>query len=92
MDKTVDHDNLNKVRLNIVLKGFITKKDIENFIPCGYQKAKKVYTEIEQQLALENKKISPFGIHIDSFLKYIGLSEKQIRQYAELEESFKDRS
>ncbi len=74
--------NINSRRAEIIAKGFITRKDLEVFIPCSYTKATKAYNDICHKLILEGKHVSEFGLPPDIVLKYFSLSEEKIRKYA----------
>lgn len=75
--------NINHIRLELINKGFITIKDIQKFCACGYPKAKMMYEEIVAAIKKEKKKISPMGISTQRLLKYLDLSEEDIRKYVE---------
>lgn len=80
--RTKSIPQINSRRAEIIAKGFITRKDLETFIPCSYHKAVKTYNDICHQLILEGKTISEFGLPPDTVLKYFSLNEDKIRKYA----------
>lgn len=58
-------------------------KDIQNFIPCGYYDAKKIFDEVREQTKLDgyeclNNKV----IYTNKLYKYAGLSKKDVEKLA----------
>ena len=46
MCRRSDYSNINRTRLELIDKGFLTIKDIQRFCMCGYPKAKGIHDEI----------------------------------------------
>ena len=42
--------DINNVREDILLKGYASTTDVMKFIPCGYDKAKKIIDEITKMV------------------------------------------
>ena len=61
---------------------YATVSDIRNFIPCGYEKALSVLSK-EMSDAQKEGKTTLNGISSKRLLKYVGLSEEEIKKYAE---------
>ncbi len=72
----------NIIRYAIIRKGYATVSDIRNFIPCGYEKALSVLSK-EMSDAQKEGKTTLNGISSKRLLKYVGLSEEEIKKYAE---------
>lgn len=81
MCRRSDYSNINRTRLELIDKGFLTIKDIQRFCMCGYPKAKGIYDEIITEIKKEKKKISPLGIRSTRLLAYLEISEADIRNY-----------
>ena len=81
--KTVKPSNrLNRDRLNIIRKGYISKRDLQTFIPCGYNKANKLYEHLEKTVLMDGKTVGMFGLDPKRVLDYLNMTEAQIRKYA----------
>ena len=76
---------INITRENILHKGFANKNDIKRFIPCGYQRALEIFNEIQKEVELSGKKNLHKAILAKRLLPYIGLTEKQVSDYADKE-------
>lgn len=66
------------------MKGYANITDIKNFIPCGYEKAKKIF-QIEKNKSSDIRKISVRGIESKRLLPYVFLTEYEINKFAEME-------
>ncbi len=75
---------INNIREEIIMRGYAKISDIRRFIPCGYESAKNYYAEIEEKIHSEGKKVYR-GVLPKYLLEIIGLTEKQVHDYAELE-------
>jgi len=80
--QNIEMNELNETRSKILKKGYLTVKDIQDFVPCGYTRAKKVYDYIQSQIAKENQMPLLFGVPKKPFLKYMCLTEDEIVEYA----------
>lgn len=78
------NDIRNILRQDILRKGYATITDIRNFIPCGYETAQEIlHTEMKN--ALKEHKSTARGINSKRLLVYVGLSIKEIHEYASME-------
>lgn len=82
---------INMIRREIILKGYASVTDIMKFFQVGRPTAKNIYDEISEEIHKEGKKVNILGIHPSWLLKYGGLSEKKVLEYALLEESINDK-
>lgn len=83
--RSVSKMTLNIVRERILHKGYANNSDIRKFIPCGTDRASEIFCEIT--LATENEGKINISKHVlaKRLLPYVGLSEKEIVNYAEKE-------
>ncbi len=81
MCRRSDYSKINRTRLKLINKGFLTIKDIQAFCVCGYPKAKGIYDDIITEIKKDKKKISPLGIRSTRLLAYLDISETDIRNY-----------
>lgn len=72
----------NVIRYAIIRKGYATVSDVRNFIPCGYEKALLVLSK-EMSDAQKEGKTTLNGISSKRLLKYVGLTEDEVKKYAE---------
>ena len=49
--------DINNVREDILLKGYASVTDVMKFIPCGYDKAKKIIDEITKMVEEKGKRV-----------------------------------
>ena len=75
-------DDLNQRRVRIISKGYISKRDLSDFIPAGKKKTNQIYDDIVHQAELEGFIVSDIGLAVDRVLNYLHLDEKKIRRYA----------
>lgn len=76
---------INITREKILHKGYAKKADIKKFIPCGYSRALEIYNEIRNEVELSGKKNLHNSVLSRRLLPYVGLTEKQVADYAEKE-------
>ena len=74
----------NIIRYSILHKGYATISDVRNFIPCGYEKALFILSK-EMTDAQKEGKTTLNGISSKRLLKYVDLTDDEIRKYAEEE-------
>lgn len=74
----------NIIRYSILHKGYATISDVRNFIPCGYEKALFILSK-EMSDAQKEGKTTLNGISSKRLLKYVDLTDDEIRKYAEEE-------
>ncbi len=82
MKSIIVPDDLNQKRLRILSKGYITRKDMLEFLPAGKKKANRIYDSICHQIELEGHTVSDLGLSVDRVLDYLHLDERKIRAYA----------
>ena len=75
-------DDLNQRRIRIISKGYISRKDLSEFIPAGKKKSDRIYNDIVHQAELEGFIVSEVGLSVDRVLNYFHLDENKIRRYA----------
>lgn len=80
---------INQIRREILFKGFANTTDIQKFLNVSYHIARRIREEIEFDVKKENKKVHPVGICPIRLLPYLGITEKKIIEYAEIEEKEK---
>lgn len=83
MPKLSREDNFWLERERIIRQGYLNNQDIQTFIPCGYQKAKKLIEKVTDNLAQKNKSIYMFGIPAKAFLEEIKMSANEIYKTAD---------
>lgn len=74
----------NIIRYSIIRKGYATISDVRNFIPCGHEKALFILSK-EMSDAQKEGKTTLKGISSKRLLKYVGLTEEEVKKYAEEE-------
>lgn len=72
-------DKLAINRYKSLMKQTMNIKDISNFIPCGYGKAREISEEIKKSIKLEGLE-NLFGnvVRTRRVMKYLGISENDI--------------
>ncbi|MBR2675527.1 MAG: hypothetical protein IKE28_01260 [Solobacterium sp.] len=81
-------ETLNIERLELMRKGYLTKSDLMKFVPCGSRKASEMYRHISALILSEGKVPGYFGLDTARVLKYLHLTESQIRRFAADEERY----
>ena len=74
---------LNMNRLELIQKGYINQKELAIFLDVGKKKAKVVYDDICSNICHSGKTVDVLGIPTSRALKYIGLTENDIRRFAD---------
>lgn len=79
-------EELATTRYLLMNKGYLNQSDVMKFIPCGQSKAKKVVAEIRQDIKTQGiENLDNNVILVGRLIKYLGLSEKKIKDaYAEM--------
>lgn len=73
--KTIDPE----FRYQMMVRGFMNKSELADFIGCGKNTARKVFDNIQQNVEKEGlENISSTLILTDRVIKYMGLSPKKI--------------
>ena len=75
--RILDTSKINKTRLELINKGYLTRSEIAKFVPCGSVKASQVEAE-----GLENC----FNvILVGRLLAFMGLTTREVREAAKRE-------
>lgn len=74
---------LNIDRLELIQKGYLNQRELAIFLDVGKKKAKVVYDDICTNIYHSGKTVDVLGIPTSKALEYIGLSEKDIRRFAD---------
>lgn len=74
---------LNKKRLEMIRKGYVNQKELGVFLDIGKSKASKIYKELKEQVNKTGKNVDVLGIRTAYVLDYLGLTECDIRRFAE---------
>ncbi len=73
---------LNISRLELIQKGYVNQKELAVFLDVGKKKAKVVYDDITADINHSGKNVDVLGIPTSRALDYIGLTEDDIRRFA----------
>ena len=73
---------LNISRLELLQKGYVNQKELAVFLDVGKKKAKVVYDDITADINHSGKNVDVLGIPTSRALDYIGLTEDDIRRFA----------
>ena len=73
---------LNISRLELIQKGYVNQKELAVFLDVGKKKAKVVYDNITADINHSGKNVDVLGIPTYRALDYIGLTEDDIRRFA----------
>ncbi len=90
--KRADTPDLNIRRLEIISKGFLNKKEIREFVPCGQKRANEIYDEIRKSVKKEGFENLSDVILSKRMLKFLDLSIADIRANAKYEQQMKEKS
>lgn len=75
---------INIEREKILMKGYANITDIKRFIPCSDKRANEINSEITEKVEKNGKRVF-IGIRSKYLLDYVGLTSKQIFDFAEIE-------
>lgn len=81
---------LNVKRLELIRKGYINQKELAIFLDIGKSRASKIYGEIREQIYESGKTVDILGMRTAYVLDYLGLTENDIRRFAEDEGRYYD--
>ena len=73
---------INQRRLELNSLGYISKRQLREYLGCGARKADRAWDEITMQILKEGKTISPFGLDPKRVMNYLNLTEAHIEKYA----------
>ena len=77
--RKVDPDQLIVDRYNLMRKGFLNRKDVMAFVPCGTKMANMIVDDIRKEVALEGyENLDENLILAKRIIAYLGLTEKKI--------------
>ena len=77
--KKVDPDQLVVDRYNLMRKGFLNRKEVMAFVPCGARMANMIVDDIRKEVALEGyENLDENLILSKRIIAYLGLTEKKI--------------
>ncbi len=77
--------NLNIKRFELIKKGFLTKGEIQEFVPCGYNKACAIYNEIRNTVKKEGYENLADVVLAKRVLDILGMTAAEVRKNAEIE-------
>ena len=73
---------INQKRLELNSMGYITRRQLRDYIGCGARMADRAWEEMTMQILKEGKTVSPFGLDPKRVMNYLNLTEAQIEKYA----------
>lgn len=77
--KRVDPDQLVIDRYNLMRKGFLNRKEVMAFVPCGARMANMIIDGIRKEVELEGyENLDENLILAKRIIAYLGLTEKKI--------------
>lgn len=77
--KKVDPDQLVVDRYNLMRKGFLNRKEVMAFVPCGARMANMIIDGIRKEVELEGyENLDENLILAKRIIAYLGLTEKKI--------------
>ena len=79
----MENNKLNITRMKLIRKGYLNQKDLQMFLGVGKKRAKIVYDSIIDNITKEGKSADTLGIPTFRALKYMGLTEDDIRRFAD---------
>lgn len=72
-------ENLNQRRFELLQKGWVNKKEIEQFVPCGQRKAHKIYEAcVDEDHMIGIEKLEGTVLRTKRLMKFMGLTESEI--------------
>lgn len=82
--RKVSTEKINHRRMEIMAKGYVKRSESGDYIGICSKLGKKEYDTLKHQLEDKGVLVSPFGISVDAFNEYIGISKDEIIKYAGL--------
>lgn len=83
MAKLSREDNFWLERERIIRQGYLNNKDIQTFVPCGYQSARRIIEKVTNNLAKDKKSIYMFGIPSKAFLEEMKMTSSDVYKSAD---------
>lgn len=72
-------------------KGYVTRRDICEFVPCSYNKSRKIFDTITQEIEKEGyERIDDNILLARRLLDFLGLSEESIKKLAVKEQEMQE--
>lgn len=84
MPKTVVIEDINKRRMEIKAKGYVTPSEAGTYCGVSKYKGREIYHQIENELKNEGIKINACGISSKAFNDYLGITDEQIYENSKL--------
>lgn len=79
--KDISPDELTTNRYNLMRKGFLNRKEVMSFIPCGARRADQVIESIRKDVTLEGlENLDHNTVLARRVIAYVGLTEKKITE------------
>lgn len=82
--RQVSTKSINTRRLEIMAKGYVKRSESGDYIGICSKDGRKQFDILKHKLEADGINVSPFGISVDEFNKYIGISRDEIIKFAEL--------
>ena len=83
--RILDTSKINKTRLELINKGYLTRSEIAKFVTCGSVKASQIYHEIRSQVEAEGLENCFNVILVGRLLAFMGLTTREVREAAKRE-------
>ena len=83
--RKLDTKNINIKREELIQKGYLTRKEIMIFVPCGGNTASKIYQTIREEVKMEGLENCQNVILAKRMLDFMGLTAESIHAAAKLE-------
>lgn len=85
-EKKYKHRKASNIRREeLIAKGYLNKREIREFIPCGYKRASLIYDEIRDKNKAEGVENLFEVVLAKKVLPYIGMTLKEVSAAAKLE-------
>lgn len=84
MPKTIKIEKINKKRMAIKAKGYITRSEAGDYCGCTQRKGRQIYDCIKKELEANGKRINACGIAYKAFNEYLEITDEQILENAKM--------
>lgn len=79
--REISPDDLTTNRYNLMRKGFLNRKEVMDFVPCGSRRADQIIENIRKDVKLEGlENLDNKMVLARRVIAYIGLTEKKISE------------
>ncbi len=85
--RAIDTSTINQTRMKYINKGYLTCGEVAKFVPCGANKASKIYHQIRNQVEAEGLENCFNVILVSRLLDFMGLTVKAVKEAAKNEAS-----